>query len=100
MRKRIALQDSVQCWCDPETEDINMDPDLAEAFSKRLIHLMDGIETAWCLIANADSASWDMEETNEWREAAERWRDEFFHPLLDKYKEEQSDVPGPSEEVE
>jgi len=40
------------------------------------------IELAWGLIANAYGGDWDS-ATPEWKEAAERWRDEHWHPLLD-----------------
>ena len=45
--------------------------------------LMDGIEAAWCLIANAQSVAGDG-KIKHWQEAMERWRDEFYHPLLEE----------------
>lgn len=41
----------------------------------------DMLEQAWGIIANAGGGNWDN-ETPEWRRAAERWRDEVFHPYL------------------
>jgi hypothetical protein len=37
-------------------------------------------ERAWCLIANAFEGNWDRAPL-EWREAAERWRDEYHNHL-------------------
>jgi hypothetical protein len=42
---------------------------------------LDGLELAWGLIANAGEGNWDR-ETPEWKAAAERWRDEVWHPAL------------------
>lgn len=42
-----------------------------------------GMEAAWGLIANAHGGDWSQ-ATPEWREAAERWRDECWHPFLDR----------------
>ena len=38
--------------------------------------MADLLEMAWGLIANAHGGDWDQ-ATPEWREAAERWRDEY-----------------------
>lgn len=43
---------------------------------------LDALYTAWTIIANAHEGDWSK-ATPEWRAAAERWRDEMFHPLLD-----------------
>ena len=45
-------------------------------------HLL-GLELAWVIIANAYEGGWNKARP-EWREAAERWRDEIWHPALDK----------------
>lgn len=37
-------------------------------------------EAAWGIIANAGEGNWDN-ETPEWREAAERWRDAYHETL-------------------
>lgn len=42
----------------------------------------DVVYTAWTLIANARDWLLDDEQAKEWVEAAIRWRDEQFHPLL------------------
>lgn len=45
--------------------------------------LMDGMELAWVVIANSYEGNWDSAPAK-WREAAERWRDEHWHPALDR----------------
>ena len=40
-----------------------------------------GMELAWGLIANAYRGDWDSAPPD-WKKAAERWRDEHWHPLL------------------
>jgi hypothetical protein len=50
---------------------------------------MDALYTAWTIIANANEGNWDR-ATPEWRAAAERWRDEMFHPLLAAHAEQGS----------
>lgn len=42
----------------------------------------DGIEMAWGLIANAHGGNWDL-ATEEWRKAAERWRDIYWHGMIE-----------------
>ncbi len=37
------------------------------------------LETAWVVIANA--SGWDDPDRKEWREAARRWRDDYFSTL-------------------
>ena len=38
------------------------------------------LEAAWGLIANANEGDWDK-ATLEWKEAAEKWRDEYFKEI-------------------
>jgi hypothetical protein len=47
-------------------------------------YLLDGMELAWSLIANAYNGDWDT-APKPWREAAERWRDEHWNSLLDRH---------------
>ena len=42
--------------------------------------MLDALEAAWGVIANAGSI-WGAED-GEWRAAAERWRDNMYHPLI------------------
>jgi hypothetical protein len=41
----------------------------------------NGMEIAWGIIANAGGGDWDK-ETPEWREAAARWRDEYWPVIM------------------
>lgn len=43
--------------------------------------LRDGIEAAWGVIAKASHGVWDL-ESPDWREAAEKWRDEYWNSVL------------------
>jgi hypothetical protein len=50
--------------------------------------LMDGMELAWGLIANGQY--WDRTDGRkygEWNEARLKWRDEHWHPALNRNKE-------------
>lgn len=38
----------------------------------------DHLETAWGVIANAQGGDWDRDGIPGWKQAAERWRDEYF----------------------
>lgn len=42
----------------------------------------DLLETAWGIIANSYGGNWDK-ATDDWRGAAERWRDEYHKTLPD-----------------
>lgn len=46
--------------------------------------LMDLLEIAWGVIANAGGGDWNK-ESKDWRDAAAKWRDEY-HAALDKAK--------------
>lgn len=82
-----ALGIAARCWCDKDTSSTVMDVKLATAFAKRLDFLLEGSETAWGLIANADVANWDNYEA-EWTVAAIKWREEFIHKLYDERPED------------
>lgn len=48
-----------------------------------------GLYQAWTVIANAsewltEGTSADTRHSAEWREAARRWRDDVFHPALNR----------------
>jgi hypothetical protein len=47
--------------------------------------MMDALYKAWVVIANARDWLLDDAQAAEWRAAAERWRDNQFHPLLDAH---------------
>jgi hypothetical protein len=59
---------------------------------ERLRQPLDLAETAWGIIANAGGGDW-TKETQEWQDAAARWRD-AYHAALDAAQE-----PVPSAEV-
>jgi hypothetical protein len=61
----------------PENGVINTQ--LAESFAKTIHWFMNGLEYAWTIIAN--SKDWDSRP--DWKEAAERYRDEYWHRALD-----------------
>lgn len=90
MPSKEAMQIAAQCWCDPRTETRVMDPDLAQVFAEKLDaereKLVDIIELAWGLIANAYGGDWGS-ASEEWEKAAVKWRDEHWHPLLEKVTE-------------
>ena len=43
---------------------------------------LDELEAAWVIIANAYGGNW-ASAPDDWRAAAERWRDEVWNPALD-----------------
>lgn len=93
-----SLEIAAQCWCDLETEKMTMNTTLAMAFAARLDALMqshvDSMELAWGLIAN--SKEWLDPVTSEaWVEAAERWRDNHWHPLLKTTAQESEESVEP-----
>ena len=57
-----------------------MDPVLAEEFADKCDGHLDLIEAAWGVISNSGGGDWSR-ETDDWRTAAERWRDQY-HALL------------------
>lgn len=71
-------------WCYPENENKEMDVDLATAIANEVTlemsNVVDLAYRAWIVIANASEGNWDR-ETEEWQDAAARWRDDF-HALL------------------
>ena len=78
-----ALGIAARCWCDKETESTTMDTVLAEAFAKRVQVLLDHLELAWGVIANANGGDWEK-ANKEWHDAAIRWRDEYHRILNDE----------------
>lgn len=79
----LKLKDSQVGWFDGHELRV-----IAEDVCKmenRIKRLEDCAETAWGIIANVDSGSW-QEQRSDWREAATRWRDKQFHPELSERK--------------
>ena len=50
---------------------------------KEVKRLQNSVEHAWGVIANAGGGDW-QKESAVWRKAAMRWRDEDWHPMLDR----------------
>jgi hypothetical protein len=46
----------------------------------------DLLELAWAIIANAGGGDWDK-ESEEWRNAAAKWRDRYFNSLRAENRE-------------
>lgn len=53
---------------------------------REILRLMDALELAWGVIANVDGGDWTG-QSPEWQQAAARWRDEQWHPALDRTRE-------------
>jgi hypothetical protein len=51
--------------------------------SEEINALMDSLEMAWGIIANVSGGDWDK-QSDEWHECAEKWRDNHWHPALDR----------------
>jgi len=77
----IALGIAAQAWCEPQSSGKVMDPELATAFATVVQRLVDGIEVAWGIIANAHGGDW-ASASPEWRSAATRWRNECWNRVL------------------
>ena len=59
--------------------------DAIEARDAEIERLMDGMEWAWAIIANGQY--WDATDAvrhPEWEQAKFKWRDEHWHPALDR----------------
>lgn len=55
---------------------------LVEVLDERIERLQGSEEAAWGLIANAYGGDWDQaSEASGWKQAAERWRDEYHRHL-------------------
>lgn len=57
--------------------------------------LLEDMADAWGIIANAD---WPK-QTEEWQAAARRWRDEVFHPALDRARAGSQRADGDTVEI-
>ena len=60
-----------------------MDPALAEQFAMVAARLIDRLDYAWTIIANAGGGDW-TKETQDWQQAAAKWRDECWNRTLDE----------------
>jgi len=77
---------AAQIWCDPRVSDVVMDDVLAQVIAEKFNNLVDSIELAWGIIANSYGGDWDL-ASPEWKRAAENWRDNKWHKLLNDYTE-------------
>jgi len=71
-----ALKIAAQCWCDETCESITMNTVLAEALADRIEPLLDMMDDAWGLIANANNGDWETAPCS-WKDAAIRFRDKY-----------------------
>ena len=44
---------------------------------KKETELLDQIESAWGIIANAYGGDWELAQNKDWKPAAEKWRDRY-----------------------
>jgi hypothetical protein len=73
---------------------IDAEPDIAEWLVETQVLILDTrlqdiaghLEMAWVIIANANGGDWDS-ASDEWREAAVKWRDEY-HALTQEDNDE------------
>ena len=88
----IVDGEEVHCaTCSLRAEVERLRADLA-AERAEVERLMDSMEWAWSIIANAQY--WDATDTvrhPEWEQAKFKWRDEHWHPALDRNKEARRD---------
>ncbi len=73
---QLAFNDILE-WCKCDTTAL----DAAIATAQQ--PLVDALEWAWTIIANAGGGDW-TKESHYWQGAAAKWRDEAWHPILDK----------------
>jgi hypothetical protein len=81
-KQELARQFAAQAWCGKTTSNKVMDPVLADTFACILDAFIDGIQEAWNIIANSDNGDWEN-ASPEWKQAAEKWRDNCWHRVLD-----------------
>ena len=57
---------------------------LTEAHKKEMEELADAAEMLWVVLANVNAGDWST-QTEEWQEAAIKWRDNYFAKLPKKF---------------
>lgn len=60
--------------------------------SVEVSRLEDALETAWGVVANVSNGNWN-EQSTEWQEAAKRWRDECYHPMIEDHAAVRATLP-------
>lgn len=61
--------------------DVSRLQNAAAAHDEREKQMLDALEMAWGVIANAGGGDWETQSV-EWQEVAARWRDEHWHKIL------------------
>lgn len=86
-RLEAVVNDPHALWANWLRGDVKLPAGIGDVrqYQDRIKRLEDCAETAWGIIANVDSGSW-QEQRADWREAATRWRDKQFHPELSERK--------------
>ena len=80
--ERIARRVAGFDWETPTQEEAKTAAAIRSLAAER-DELRVGMELAWGIIANAHEGGWEN-APSEWREAAERWRDDHWHTSLDR----------------
>ena len=95
LRKKFGITGEVLAW---ERELDEAVKEIERGYSEGERRL-DALELAWGVIANAYGGDWSR-ATPDWVEAATRWRDLHWHPMLHDATQGQSDEAEPvSEEL-
>ncbi len=89
-REKLAARDLLvkQLYQDVEAKERRSNEIWEELSAERAVTnpLVDALEWAWTIIANAGGGDWQR-ESREWQDAAAKWRDEAWHHALAKVKE-------------
>jgi len=71
---------AARLWAAPKTSGKIVDPEVGEVAAAEFDKLLDRLELAWNIIANAGGGNW-LKETADWQEAAACWRSGYFDLL-------------------
>ncbi len=71
---------AARAWVHKTTEHKVLDVDLCEEFAKILQRVADAGEMLWTVVANVSGGDW-KKQSEEWQQAAARYRDEFFDSI-------------------
>ncbi len=82
MEERDQVRDEVKRLTE-ERDRVRAQVAMLREALEEITRLMDGMEAAWGVIANASGGDWSR-ETEVWQDVARRWRDEHWHPSLDR----------------
>lgn len=70
--------DLKQAWGDLGPS--SLQTELIQAQDAEIARLRDAAEMLWVVLANVSGGDWEK-QTEEWQEAAKRWRDNYFAVL-------------------